>query len=184
MPCQVHTNGYFVLDGHRQQRWWVDLKIRKRGRNCSRDMDLVPLLLQFEGNLLVLGCLSSELDFKIDIDARRCSIRFRQASAYRDQREFGAARDLNHVEVAVAVSRIKRFDWYRDQEFALPSMANALALSCMTHALALMERMRYVICESTFLKQPLAVDCCKGRQSREYEDGQYSLIHKRCSEFY
>jgi len=167
MPCQVYTHRNFILDGHGQQRWRVDLKIRQRSRNCSRDMDLVPLLLYLEGNLFVLDRLARKLDLEIGVNRRRRGIRFRQASAHRDQRKLRAARNLKHVKISIGVSGIKRFDWHSNQEIALPCMTDALALSRMTHALRLMEWMRYVVRKRALLKHPLAVGRREGGQRRE-----------------
>ena len=51
------------------------------------------------------------------------------------------------MKISVAVSRIKRLNWYRNQELALPGMANTLALGRMTHAFRLMKWMRHVVCK-------------------------------------
>ena len=37
-PGQVHAHRNFVLDGHRQQRWRIDLEIGERGWNGPGDM--------------------------------------------------------------------------------------------------------------------------------------------------
>jgi hypothetical protein len=102
-------------------------------------VSLAAVHLQFERNLFVLDSLAGELNLKIGVNGRRCGRRFGQASAYGDYRKLGAASDLNHVKVAVAVSRIKRLHGYGDQEIALSGVANALATRRMAHALGLME---------------------------------------------
>ena len=51
---------------------------------------------------------------------------FGQTSAHGDHRKLPAARHLKHVKIAVAVSGIEGFNWYRDQEIALSGMANDL----------------------------------------------------------
>src|ERR1035441_3849694 len=134
-PCHVHAHWNFVLDWHRQERWRVDFEIRKCGRNCPGDMSLAALCLQLEGNLLVLGSLARELNLQIGIDGRRCGGRFGQAGPYGYYGKLGAARDLNHMKVAVAVSRIKRLHGHRDQEIALSGVANALASRRTAHTL-------------------------------------------------
>ena len=97
MPGHVYPHWNFVLDWHRQERWRVDFEIRKCGGNCSRDVSLDALCLQFEGNLLVLGSLAGELNLQIGVDGRRCGGRFGQASAHDDHGKLGAARDLEHM---------------------------------------------------------------------------------------
>ena len=88
---------------------------------------------------------------------------FGQAGAHGDHGKLRAARDLQHVKVAVAVPGIKRLDRHRDQEIALSGMANALASRRMAHALGLMQRMRHMIGESALFKDPLAI---RPRQTR------------------
>src|ERR1700722_11421344 len=167
MPCQVYTHRYFVLDGHRQQRWRIDLEIGEGGRNGPGDMRLAALFFHFERHLSVMGSLASELNFKVGVDARCRGIRFRQASTHSDQRKLRTARDLNHVEVAVAVPRIKRLNWYRDQKLALPAMADALALRPMAHTFRLVQWVGHMVGESALLEDPLGIRFSKRGERHE-----------------
>ena len=130
-------------------------------------MSLATLCLQLERNLFVLSSVASELNVQIDVNGRRCGSRFGQAGAYGDYGELRASRYLNHVKIAVAVSRIKRFNWYSDQEVALTRVANTFSPRRVSYTLTLMERVRYVICESALLKNPLGVSSSKGGDCRE-----------------
>ena len=87
------------------------------------------------------------------------------------------------MKIAVAVTGIKRFNWHSDQKLALPSMANPLAFGCMTHALALMKWMRYVVRKRALLKQPLAVGSKRGNGCEQERD-QYFSVHKLCLELH
>ena len=131
------------------------MKSDECGRNCSREVSLAALSLQLEGNLLVLGGLASELNLQIGVDRRRCRGRFGQASAYGDYGKLRAARDLQHVKIAVAVSGIKRLDGYRDQELALARVANAFPFRRMAHTLGLMQGVRHVVSESGLLEESI-----------------------------
>ena len=77
--------------------------------------------------------------------------------AHGDHGELAAARHLQHVEIAIAVAGIERFDGHGDQEIALPRVADALALGRVADAVHLMQRMRDVIGEDGLLQRPLAV---------------------------
>src|SRR5579864_4263919 len=82
---------------------------------------------------------------------------FRQPRADGDYGKLCAARRLEHVEIPVAVTRIKRFHRYRNQEIALSGVANALALRGMADALDLMQGMRHMIRKSGLLQYPLVI---------------------------
>lgn len=56
----------------------------------------------------------------------------------RDHGELRAARDLNHVEIAVAVSGIEGFHRHHDQEVVLALVADSLATRRVAHAIGLM----------------------------------------------
>src|ERR1700686_2862332 len=167
MPGHVHAHGNVILDWHCQKRRWIDLEIGERGRNGPGDMRLAALFLHFERHLFVMGRLPSELNFKGGVDGRRRGIGFRQASTHGDQRKLRTARDLNHVEIAVAVPGVKRLDGYSNQEFALARAANTLALRPMTYTLRLVQWVRHVVSESALLKSPLGVRVSK--RSERYE---------------
>ncbi len=61
-------------------------------------------------------------------------------------------------------------------------MANALSFRRMAYTLGLMERMRYVVCESALLQDPLAVGSSKSEEGHKQQRDQYFLIHKPCLE--
>ena len=84
----------------------------------------------------------------------------------RDDGELRAARRLKHVKIAVAVSRIKRLNGYRDQEIALTSVTNALASRRVADAVGLMQRVRHMIRESGLFKNPLAIRLRERRLER------------------
>jgi len=113
--------------------------------------------------------LAGELDLDISFDRRRRGSRLRQVGANGDHGIFGPARDLNHVQVAVAVARIERLDWNRDQKVALPVVANTLAARRVAHTFGLMQRVRDVISESALLKHPLVVGREEVRQDQQRE---------------
>jgi hypothetical protein len=73
---------------------------------------------------------------------------------------------LEHVKIAVAVSRVKRFHGYRNQEIAFSGVTNALASRGMTDAVGLMQRVRHMISESGFFKNPLAIRLRERRPER------------------
>src|ERR1700724_1663256 len=62
MPGHVYAHRHFVLNWDRQEGWRVN----------------------FEGNLLVLGGLTRELNLEIGINRRRCGGRFWQSGAHCD----------------------------------------------------------------------------------------------------
>src|ERR1035438_220194 len=107
---------------------------------------------------------------------RRCCI-LRQSQAYRDHGELRAARRLNHVKIAVAVSRIERFDGYRDQKLALSRMTDTFAARRVAHTIDLMQRVRDMIGESGLFQDPLTVRSEKCGRGEEQEGRQNFLIH-------
>ena len=184
MPGHVHSHRNFVLDWHRQERWRVDFEIRECGRNCPRDVSLAAVRLQLEWNLLVLGSLASELNFQIGVHGRRCGNRFGQAGTYGDYGKLRATRDLQHMEIAIAVPGIKRLHCYRDQELALASVADALPSRRMAHTISLVQWVRYVVSERALFEDPLAIGSSKRVECHEQEDNQYFLGHKRYLELH
>src|SRR5450631_760335 len=135
---------------------------------------------QLKRNLLVLGSMASELDFQIGMDGYRCGYSFGQAGAHRDHGELRAARYLEHVQVAVAVSRIKGLHGYRHQKIALSLVTHALAAGGMADAVSLVQRVRDVIRESRLFKNPLTIRRRGKRRKRQKQDGGKDFrIHKR-----
>lgn len=167
MPGHVHTHRDFVLNWHRQKRGRINFEIGERGRNCPRNVSLAALCLQFERHLLELGSLARELNLQIGVDRRRCGGRFRESRAYGDHGKLRPPRDLQHMEVAVAVSGIERLDGNRDQEVALPAVADTLTSRRMAYAFCLMQRMRHVVSESALLKDPLTIGSSKAGECHE-----------------
>lgn len=106
-PDHIYPHWNLVLNGHRQQRRWVDLEIRESSRNCPRNLSLTALLFHFKWNVFVLRGLAGELNLQISINSCRAGGRFWQAGAYRDYRKLRAAGNLKHMKVAVAVPRIE-----------------------------------------------------------------------------
>ncbi len=60
-----------------------------------------------EGDVLIMGGLASELNFKIGIDGGRRDRILRKAGAHDDHGKLGATGGLKHVQVAIGVSRIE-----------------------------------------------------------------------------
>jgi hypothetical protein len=61
------------------------------------------------------------------------------------------------VKIAVAVPGVKGLHGYRDQEFALSPVANAFASRRVADAFTLMQRVRNVVRERGFFKNPKAI---------------------------
>ena len=115
-----------------------------------------PLVTTCNCNLFVLRRLAGKLDFEIGLDGRRRRRGLRQPRAHRDHGKFRAARDLDHVQIAVAVPGIERLYRHGDQKVALSLVANAFASRGMADAFGLMQRMRNVISQRALLQNPLA----------------------------
>ena len=64
---------------------------------------------------------------------------------------------LKHVQIAVAVARLKRLDRSSDQELALARMADPFPTRSVTDTFQLMQWMGDVIRERGLLEHPLAV---------------------------
>ena len=170
MPSQIYAHWNFVFHRDRQERGWVDLEIGESRRDGSGDADLIALRYQLERNLFVLGGLTRELDLEIGLNGCRAGSGFGQPRAHRDHGKLCASRHLNHMNVAVAIARIKRFNGYGDQEIALSIVTNALASGRMTDALTLMQRVRDVIGESGLFQNPLTVRRWGKPREREKQD--------------
>ena len=84
--------------------------------------------------------------------------------------ELRAARNLKHVEVAIAIAGVEGLDGYGEQEITLPQMTNALSLRSMAHTIDLMQRMRHVISEGGLVQGPGAVCLGERRQREKHED--------------
>src|ERR1035438_4495939 len=123
-----------------------------------------------------MGGLASELDLQVGMDGAEGRSCLGQTSAKYNHWELCSARHLKHMQVTVAVPRIKRLDGHRDQEIALPGVADALASRRMAHALALMKRVRDMVSEGLF-QNPLAVRWGKRRKYEKQEGWQNSLVH-------
>ena len=136
------------------------------------------MLHQLKGNLLVLGGLAGKLDLQIGIDRCGCGYRFRYSGAHHNHRKFCATCHLQHVEIAVAVPRIKRLHWYRDQKIALSFAANTLASRGMTNAIGLMQRVRDMIRESGFFKNPLAIRDGQPAKDQKQKNRRNLPLHK------
>jgi hypothetical protein len=76
------------------------------------------------------------------------------------------------MEIAVAVSGIKRLHWYRDQELALTCVANAFPFRRMADPLSLMQWVRHVVSESALFEDPLAIGSSKEWEGHEKEGDQ------------
>lgn len=72
-----------------------------------------------------------------------------------DHGKFGAARDLNHVEVAITVAGVERLDGNGDEEIALSGMTSSLPAGGVADAIGLMKRVRDVVCEGTLPPEAL-----------------------------
>src|SRR5215472_2202499 len=81
----------------------------------------------------------------------------RQVRSYSNHGKLSPPSHLNHVEITVTVAGIKRLHRNRNQEVALPFVAESLAAGGMTDPVGLVQRMRNVIGERTLFKSPLAV---------------------------
>src|ERR1700723_1874395 len=84
MPGHVYAHRHFVLNWDRQEGWRVNFEVGKCRRNCSGDVNLAAVRFKFEGDLLVLGGLTRELNLEIGINRRRCGGRFWQSGAHGD----------------------------------------------------------------------------------------------------
>ena len=156
-PGHVYVYRYLILDRHGQQRWRGNFKIAECRWNGSGKPEVLSLRSQLKWDLLIVHGLAGELDLQVGVDGTGLDFRFRQLRADGDHGVLGAASDLHHVQVAVAVSGFEGLDWYGDQEFALARAAEPFPTSRMRDALALVERVRDVIRESRFLEYPDAV---------------------------
>ena len=101
--------------------------------------------------------LAGELDFQIGMDACSRGVRFWQSGAHRDHGKLCASRRLNHMNVAVAIARIKGLNRYRDQEIAFSVVTNALASGRVADSVSLVQRVRDVIRERGLFKNPLTI---------------------------
>src|SRR5215469_9132253 len=81
----------------------------------------------------------------------------RQVRSYSNHGKLSPPRHLNHVEITVTVARIKSLHRNRNQEVALPFVAESLAAGGMTDSVGLMQRMRNVVGKGALFKNPLAV---------------------------
>ena len=125
-----------------------------------------------------MGGLAGKLDLQIGMNRGRSGSCLGQPSADGDHGKLRAAGYLKHVQVAVAVPGIKRFDGHGDQEIALPGVADALASRRMAYTLALMQRVRDMIGEGGLFQSPLAIRG-KRRKRQKQKGQQYSLAHNR-----
>ena len=140
----------------RNRRAWPEW-FRKSWSRC-------PGLRARNGNLFVMGGLAGKLDLQIGMDRRGERGCFRQPSAHGDHGKLRPARHLKHVQIAVAVPRIKGLDGHGDQKIALPGVADAFASRRMAYALALMQRVRDMVGEGGLFQNPLAI-CCQRRNA-------------------
>ena len=74
------------------------------------------------------------------------------------------ARDLQHMQITVAVPGIKRLDGHGDQKITLSGVANSLSSRRVAHPFTLVQRMGHMISESALLQNPMAVRCSKSGQ--------------------
>ena len=177
-PGHLHANGNFVLDGEGEERRRVDLEVGERGWNGSSEVRFIALLDQFEWDLAVVGGLSSELDFQIGFDRSRRRGRLRQTRAHCDHGEFSTTRDLEHVQVAVAVAGIECLNGNGDEEVALSFVADALAAGGVAHAFALMQGMRDVVGQGAFLEDPWVVSGKQGGQWEQEKKREEFFVHR------
>src|ERR1700745_1971351 len=103
LPGHLDPDRDLVLHGHGEERGRIDFEIGERGGNSSGEVRFISLLCELKDDLLIVSILSSELNFKIGMDGGGVGSRFGQAGANGDHRKFGTPRDLNHVEVAIAI---------------------------------------------------------------------------------
>lgn len=110
MPGRIYAHGDVVLDGDSEERGWINLEIGKGRRDSATDVMGVALNDLVEGDVSIMRCVASELNFKVAIEHRRVYRGFRQTKADGDDRELCAARDLKHVQVSVCVAGVECFD--------------------------------------------------------------------------
>jgi len=105
-------------------------------------------------------------------------------SADGDHGKFSAARDLNHVEVAITVAGVEGLHGNGDEEVALSGMTGSLPAGGVADAIGLIKRVRDVVGEGALLQNPLAVSKRKRRESQEQKgDGFLSYVHERSQNF-
>jgi hypothetical protein len=109
--------------------------------------------------------LAGKLNLQIELNrpARRRDGRLGQLGTNTDKRKLGAARGLQHMQIAIAVAGIERLDGHRDQKVALSGVARALASRRVADAVNLVERVRDVIREGIFFENPLLGRRAAGR---------------------
>jgi hypothetical protein len=69
---------------------------------------------------------AGELNFQIAVQRGLVESGLRQPEAHSHDGKLGAARGLEHVEVAVGIPGVKRLDRHGDEEVALPGVTDAL----------------------------------------------------------
>jgi hypothetical protein len=156
-PGHLDAYGNLVFYWEGQERGRINLEIGQRGGNGSRDSCFISLPHDLESDLPVMSGLAGELDFQIGLDGCRCGGRLRQSRADGDHGEFRSSRDLDYVQVAVAITGIEGLYGDCDQEVALSVVANAFAAGGVAHAVGLVQRMRHVVGQGALLEDPLVV---------------------------
>ena len=160
-PGHLDAYGDLVFYWEGQERGRINLEIGQRGGNGSRDSYFISLPHDLESDLTVMSGLAGELDFQIGLDGCRCGGRLWQPRADGDHWKFRSARDLDHVQVAVAIAGIEGLYGDCDQEVALSVVANAFAAGGVALAVGLVQRMRDVVGQGALLEDPLVVRCEK-----------------------
>lgn len=155
MPDEVYLHGHLVFDGDCKERWSGNVEVGQSCGDGSGDAVFSAVNLLLERYLLKVGCLAGKLYLEVAMDRRGGESCFRQMDTNADDGELGAASDLEHVKVAVAVSGVEGFDGHSDEKVALSGVTDALAASGVADSFDLMQRVGDVIGESRFAETPL-----------------------------
>src|SRR5205807_5730707 len=141
------------------------------------------LVYDVKGHLMIVDDLSRKLDFQIGMNRTGSGHGFRQPGTYCDHGKLRAPRRLHHVEVAIAVPRVERLNWYCDQEIALASVADTFAACGVADSIDLMKRMGNMVGKTRLIQNPLAVCGGKSWQGEKQDGGKCLCLHQGCSEF-
>jgi hypothetical protein len=112
VPEHVNANGNFVLDGDSKERGRVDLEISEGRRNGAGDVVGSAIDDLRERHMGIVRGIAGELDLEVAVERGRCKAGIRQPEPDADNGELRAARNLKHVEVAIAVAGVEGLDGY------------------------------------------------------------------------
>ncbi len=131
MPGCVDAYGYLVPDGYGKEARGVDLEVREGSRYSAGDAVLSTLNLLLKVHVRIVRGLSSKVHFKIGLERGLGRRRLGYLKPNRDHGKLRSTYDLNHVQVPIRITGVKRLHRGSNQELARTRVAEAFAFRRM-----------------------------------------------------